>query len=157
MASQSTTHSHRYQHFENLQMSADEFYKLLEKNVIDYKYPGVECKRVTLKENGIFSSSREYLAISRKLYTYYVCAAPFGKSFFISWWFMENANKAANLTAKIPVIGKPIANRIESKSYYELDTELMFTESINAIVKTTVNKVAAEQGYRRETQPATEQ
>lgn len=155
MSSQPTIHAHHYQHFEDLQMSSNEFYSMLEKMIVEYKYPEVQCKQVTLRESGLFSSSRAYLKISRKLYNYYVCAAPFGKSFFISWWLKEDENTAANVAAKIPLFGKAFAQRIESKTYYQLDSELMFTQSIHSIIKAAVTKIMADKGFRADTVPGT--
>ncbi|HTD39875.1 MAG TPA: hypothetical protein VK671_04585 [Mucilaginibacter sp.] len=154
MASQPTIHAHNSQHFEDLQMSSKEFYELLKKMIEDYKYPDVSCTPVTLNESGIFSSRREYLRISRQRYHYYVCASPFGKSFFISWWLQENAHTAANVTRKMGWFGRAVAQRMESKTYYELDTEQMFTSSINSIIKMTIEKVKADRGYRKEIQQA---
>ncbi|HTE01630.1 MAG TPA: hypothetical protein VK668_20220 [Mucilaginibacter sp.] len=155
MASQPTIHAHHYQHFENLQLSSNDFYTILETMIKEYQYPDVICKRATLKERGIFSSSREYLKISRSLYNFYVCAAPFGKSFFISWWLKEDANTTANVAEKVPWFGKIFAEQIESKSYYQLDSELMFTNSIHSIIKLAVGKVLKEYGLRTDATPAT--
>ena len=46
------------------------------------------------------------------------------------------------------MLGRVIAQRMESKTYYELDTEQMFTSSINAIIKMAIEKVKADKGYR---------
>lgn len=116
----------------------------------EYKYPDITCDPITLKESGIFSSRREYLRISRHRYHYYVCASPFGKSFFISWWLQEDANTAANVTRKFGLFGRAVAQRLESKTYYELDTEQMFTASINSIIKMAIEKVKADKGYRKD-------
>ena len=134
-------------------MSSREFYLLLKKMIEDYKFPDVTCTPVTLKEGGIFSSKREYMRISRQRYHYFVCASPFGRSFFISWWLQEDANTAANVAAKVGVIGRAIAQRMESKTYYELDTEQMFTSSINAIIKMAIEKIKADKGYRSDLVP----
>ncbi|HEY5328107.1 MAG TPA: hypothetical protein VIJ27_13980 [Mucilaginibacter sp.] len=99
MATSTTIHAHQSQHFEDLQMSAREFYALLRGIIEDYQYPDVKCEPVTLSEGGLFSSKREYLRISKSRYHYYVCASPFGKSFFISWWLEEDANTAANFAS----------------------------------------------------------
>ena len=114
----------------------------------EYRYPDVICTPVTLKEGGIFSSKRDYMRISRQRYHFFVCASPFGRSFFISWWLQEDANKVANAAAKVGMLGRVIAQRMESKTYYELDTEQMFTSSINAIIKMAIEKVKADKGYR---------
>ncbi|MBS1520699.1 MAG: hypothetical protein JST50_06875 [Bacteroidetes bacterium] len=152
MASVDTLHKHHHQHFDYLQLSSKEFYALLEEMIREYKFPDVSCERTTMKESGIFSSSREYLSIKRKRQLFYVCAAPFGKSFFISWYMIEEANTAANITEKIPLIGKPIAKEMERKTYYQYDTELMFTESIQSIIKLAIEKVSGEHGHRKNEQ-----
>jgi len=150
MATQTTVHVHQSQHFEDLQMSAREFYALLKRIIEDYQYPDVKCEPVTLSEGGFFSSKREYLRISKQRYHYYVCASPFGKSFFISWWLQEDANTAANVASRFGWLGRTVATRMESKTYFEKDTELMFTSSINSIIKVAIEKVKADKGYRKD-------
>ncbi|MFB9841099.1 hypothetical protein [Mucilaginibacter ginsenosidivorans] len=150
MATVDTLHSHQYQHFEDLQLSAKEIYTMLEDMVKEYQYPDVTFSRVNMKEGNILSASREYLVISRKRHNFYVCAAPFGKSFFISWYHMEDANTTANITAKIPLVGQSMAKGMESKTYFQLDSELMFTNSINMIIKMAIEKVKATHGFTRE-------
>ncbi len=59
MATETTIYSHTYQHFENLQMSAIEFYTVLRNMIIEYQYTDVKCTLTTLKEGGLLSSSRE--------------------------------------------------------------------------------------------------
>jgi hypothetical protein len=148
MPTQDMVHSHSYQHFEDLQISSNEFYALLESKIREYRYPDVSCSRQTQREGGLFSAKREYLAVSWKRYVFHVCASPFGRSFFISWWLHEGANSGANAAARIPLIGKALARNMESKTYYQQDAELMFTNSINSIIKVTVEKVKAEYGFR---------
>jgi len=150
MATETTVHSHQSQHFEDLQISSIEFYTLLKKMIEDYQYPDVTCTPITLSESGIFSSRREYLRISKQRYHFYVCAAPFGKSFFISWWLKEDAHTAANVARKVGWLGRAVASRMESKTFYEIDTETMFTSSINAIIKLAVEKVKVDKGYRKD-------
>ena len=154
MATETTVHAHQSQHFEDLQMSAKEFYMLLKKMIEEYRYPEVQCEPVTLSESGLFSSRREYLRISKGRYHYYVCASPFGKSFFISWWLQEDAHTAANVASRFGRLGKAVATRMESKTFYERDTELMFTSSINSLIKSAVEKVKADKGYRKDVEIA---
>lgn len=149
MAAETTVHAHQSQHFEDLQMSSKEFYMLLKGMIEEYQYPGVQCEPVTLSEGGLFSSKRQYLRISKQRYHYYVCASPFGKSFFISWWLKEDAHTAANFAARFGLLGKAMASRMESKTYYEMDTEQMFTASISSLIRTAVEKVKADKGHRR--------
>jgi hypothetical protein len=150
MPTPTTIHAHNSQHFEDLKLSSREFYTLLKDMIEAYQYPGVVCSPVTLQENGIFSSKREYLSISKGRYHYYVCAAPFGKSFFISWWLKEDAHTSANVAEQFGWFGRKVAARLESKSFYEIDTETMFTASISAIIKLAVEKVKTDKGYRKD-------
>ncbi|MEO8886669.1 MAG: hypothetical protein ABI367_11440 [Mucilaginibacter sp.] len=149
MATANTVHNHSYQHFEDLQMSAEEFYAMLEKMIKEYEYPDITLSRRKLKEGGLLSSNRIYLCISREYLNYYVCAAPYGRSFYISWWLQEDAHTASNVAEKVPLIGKAIAQRMEDKTYYQLDTELMFIQSISSIVRKAVEKVKADHGFRK--------
>ena len=141
---QSTVHAHSYQHFEDLQLSANAFYDTLERTVAEYQYPKVKCRRRPLSEGGLFSSDREYLVVSRGPYKYYVCACPFGRSFFVSWWLEERQSAWAG----IPLFGYLFSNAKRGKTFYELDTELMFTESIQSVVRMLVARVAATRGLR---------
>jgi hypothetical protein len=155
MASEATVHAHQSEYFEDLQMSAKDFYSLLKDMIVDYQYPDVICAPVTLSESGIFSSRREYLRISKQRYHFYVCAAPFGKSFFISWWLREDAHTTANLAQRFGWLGKKVAARLENKTFYEVDTEKMFTASINSLIKRAVEKVKADKGYRKDIEQVT--
>jgi hypothetical protein len=150
MATKDTVHEHSYQHFEDLQLSAKDFYLRLKNLIEEYNYPDVVCSPVTLKEGGAFSSRREYLRISKQRYSYFVCASPFGRSFFISWWLQEDANTAAAVAQRFGLFGKAVAQRLESKTYYELDTELMFTSAIKSIIKVAVDRLKSEKGFRNE-------
>jgi hypothetical protein len=44
---------------------------------------------------------------------------------------------------------------MESKTFYEMDTETMFTASINSIIKLAVEKVKADKGYRKDIETVT--
>jgi hypothetical protein len=154
MATEQTIHAHQSEYFEDLRLSAKDFYMLLKKMIEEYRYPEVTCTPVTLKEGGVFSSKREYLRISKDRYNYYVCASPFGKSFFISWWLQEDANASANFAARFGLLGRAMANRLESKTYYERDTELMFTASINSLIKRAVEKIKTDKGFRKDIEHA---
>jgi hypothetical protein len=151
MASETTVHAHKYQHFEDLQLSTKDFYTLVRDLVEEYRYPGVTCTPVNMKEAGLFSSSRDYLRISKGRHHYFVCASPFGRSFFISWWLQEDEYTAANVARKIPWLGAALASRMESKTFYEIDTQLMFTTSINSLIGVAVERVKMTKGFK--TQP----
>jgi hypothetical protein len=150
MSAEPTIHAHSHQYFLDLQLSTKAFYDEVEKAVRDFQFPDVKFSRTDVSEGGLFSSNREYLCIKRKAYSYQIGAFPFGRSFFVSWWLKEDDNALADFLAKIPIIGRFLARQAVMKSYYQIDTELMFSESMKAIMNMIVNKLAAEKGYRLE-------
>jgi hypothetical protein len=143
------THSHTYQHFDELQLSAQDFYTDLKALIESYQYPSVTCRMMNLSESGFFSTKRLYLCVSMGMYEYYVCAAPFGKSFFISWWLEELDNGFVIAMRKIPILRWLVDSG--DKTYFQIDTELMFTKSIDALVRDAIAKIAAEHGFRSST------
>ncbi len=76
---------------ENMQASPLEFYTYVEHAIKKREIPDVRIERITLKESGILSADREYLRVSRGLYRYDICAAPFGTGFFFSSWMVERS------------------------------------------------------------------
>ena len=71
---------------EGLSTSVQDSYKELESALAARDVPELRFSRVEYSEAGIGSAQREYMRIARKDYVFDVCAAPFGKSFFFSWW-----------------------------------------------------------------------
>lgn len=63
-----------------------EFYTAFEKAVEERKVPQLHSTRVEHKESGLASANREYLRMHRGKHAFDICAAPFGKGFFVSWW-----------------------------------------------------------------------
>lgn len=139
---------HWHQHFYNLQLSSKEFYDLVEQQIKDQSLPKVKLSRVTLSEAGLFSSNREYLRIQRDQYTFDICAAPFGKEFFISWWLVENSGSLQLLLTRLPFIGRFFIKQTNRKTYYQIDTETMFMESIHSILLQLIDSITEQKGLR---------
>jgi hypothetical protein len=60
------------------------------------------------------------------------------------------ANTPASVASRFGKLGKALATRLEQKTFYELDTQVMFTASITALIKRAVEKVKADKGFRKE-------
>jgi hypothetical protein len=135
----STIQSHSYQHFQELSLSSKEFYKLIEEEIKLYQFPDVTIHRVSIQESNWFSGNRDYLEVKRKEYRFAICAAPFGRSFFISWWLKQ---------ADPDFFERLFYPRGKRKSMYQTDTELMFSGSISAIVETAIQQVLRDKGYK---------
>ena len=142
------TTAHWSHHFADLQMSSQEFYASLEKSIAEVQIPDLSISRTTYAEEGVLSSKREYLRVSRKDLLFDICAAPLGKGYFVSWWQAEQENGGKILIGAIPYIGKSLVRQWYPVTYYRLDTEAMFTGFIHAHVLTAVDAILAQKGLR---------
>jgi hypothetical protein len=77
--------SHWYKLIENLQASSLDFYKRMEEAVQEKLIPELGASRIEWHEGGVLSAKREYLRLTRERLVFDICAAPFGKGFFVSW------------------------------------------------------------------------
>jgi hypothetical protein len=140
--------NHWQHHFDTLHFSSQEFYKTLETAITQKEMPQLKISRVALYEAGIGSAQREYLRIERKHLLFDVCAAPFGHGFFISWWQAERKHFIRLLVAAIPFIGKYLERAFFPITYYRIDTEEMFTQSIHTLVLNIVDEITKDKGIR---------
>lgn len=141
--------SHSSFFFDDLQLSAREFYTKLEQAITAREYPNLSAYRVLFNERGAFSAQREYLCIQSKGYLFYICAAPYGRSFFISWWVKEQTNILFVILLTIPFLGRFLARKSKWKTFYQFDTELLFRESIERIIKATIEELKHTKGFRK--------
>lgn len=81
-----STRSHWACLVEGLSTSVQDSYAELESALNAREVPELTFSRVEYSEAGVGSAQREYMRITRKDYVFDVCAAPFGRSFFFSWW-----------------------------------------------------------------------
>jgi hypothetical protein len=136
-------HSNWVTMFQDLKFSTQEFYELVEKHVRQRGIPNLKVSRKNHKEGGLFSSSREYLRIEFQDLGFDVCAAPFGNDFFVSWWFGNTSS-----------IGKDVAGKIfgalasGSITYFKLDTQAMFKESVKLAVQNAIDEITTTKGLR---------
>lgn len=140
--------SNWHQSIDNLQLSTADFYKKLETALEIQKLPDVKLSLENLSEGGILSSKRLYMRVTRKGLVFDICAAPFGKNFFFSYWFGQHSSGFAELLAKIPVIGKFLAQKVQERTYYQIDTENMFKECIVNTLFREIDAVIQAQGIR---------
>lgn len=72
-----------------MQTSPTNFYNILKETISKHEIPGISFENIESSEAGILSAKRKYLRASRNAYIFDVCAAPFGKDFFFSWWYAK--------------------------------------------------------------------
>jgi hypothetical protein len=145
--------NHRHHYFDDLQFSSKEFYAMLEKTIGEYQFPNVSCSRTEFSEHGLFSAKREYLKVSWYDCEYLICAAPFGRSFFVSQWLRGTGNTLFKLIALIPFIGRWLAARLAPTTFYRIDSELLFKESVANIVDAAVRAIGETKGFRQPSEP----
>jgi hypothetical protein len=78
--------SHWHYRVEDFNTSAVEFYAAIRRELEAIKVP-VSFGTVEWSEGTILSAKRLYLRIESHRLTFDICAAPYGTSFFFSWWF----------------------------------------------------------------------
>ncbi len=141
-------HSRWHKTFE-FQFSAKEFYievkaaienTGIDSTVMDY----VHYSSTT----SLFSSNRVYLQVKRGDQMFLICAAPFGKGFFVSWWMGEPLNFMKDLIPRIPRIGPALAMWMYRKTFFMMDTDNMFKDCIRECINEVVGKIANDKGVR---------
>lgn len=140
--------NHWQHHFDTLHYSSQEFYKTLEEAIKQKEMPDLKISRITLDEAGIGSAQREYLRIQRKYLQFDVCAAPFGHGFFVSWWQGDRYHIIRLIFAAMPFVGKYLDRAIFAVTYYTIDTEEMFKNSIHTLVLNIVDEITKDKGIR---------
>jgi len=137
------THSRWHHSFSQFQFSTQEFYYLVENSIKEREIPNTKVKRIEYSQSGLFSNKREYLRIQRGEYTFDICAAPFGKDFFVSYWFGEFSD---SLLSKVPIIGPFFSNA--NKTRYQMDTEVMFQSAVKNSLKEAIEIISKEKGAK---------
>jgi hypothetical protein len=128
-------------------MSSNEFYKLVEGIIKEHEYPSVKVSRTTHKEKSIFSASREYLRVKFGDYVFDICAAPFGKDFYVSWWLYETED-AWRIIFKYTKVGEYLRKRARKRTFYEADIEAIFRSSVHSCVMQAVEHITNTTGLR---------
>lgn len=77
--------SHWHHRVEAFNTSALEFYASIKAELDSMQVP-VTFSEVEWSEGGVLSAKRKYLRIEFNRFVFDICAAPFGTSFFFSWW-----------------------------------------------------------------------
>jgi hypothetical protein len=132
---------------EGLQASSKDFYAAVDQALQARQIPKIGLTRIELAEGGPFSAKREYLRVVWKDYLFDICGAPFGNGFFFSWWLGQRPSGCLALLTAIPVLGSLISGSHRLK-YYQIDTALMFQESVRNAVNEVIDGITTAKGIR---------
>jgi hypothetical protein len=134
--------------YDDLQFSTKEFYKGLSSAIKERELPGISTCTVFLNEGGWFSRQREYLVIQRKKMQFIVCAAPYGKAYFFSWYLREN-DALGDFLLQIPYVGNWLYRLCMPRpTFYRRDTLMMFKSSIRHVVSDAIAQIEHSKGVR---------
>lgn len=137
-------------YFDDMKYSTKEFYEITKNAILARGLPGVLVRTISLPEGGWYSPQRLYLRIYRHDYFFDICAAPYGNGFFISYWLGSFPNTLARLLGIIPIIGKRLSSWVTPRrTYFRVDTESMFLESVRTSVMEAIDAITTEQGCRK--------
>ena len=148
--------SHWYTLVEDFQHSPQDCYQQIEQAIAKREVPKLTVGRSTGKEGGMLSASREYLRVYWKDYIFDICAAPYGKGFFFSWWLIQKQSMGClrillALFLFSTFIGIPLIYfliRTRTPTYFEMDTSSMFQEAIRKSVLEVVDAITKPKGIR---------
>lgn len=140
--------SHWHHLIDSLQASSQKFYESVAARIKERNIPDIYVTRVDHAEGGVFSANREYLRVTRREHVFDICAAPFAKGFFISWWLGEDLGLFLNIVMRIPFLGPALVRIFRPETYYRIDTALMFQESVHATVLEILEQSTKTQGLR---------
>lgn len=137
--------SHWSHFFTNFALSSDLFYAELQKTLQSHEMPNVTLGRTKHKEAGMLSAAREYYRIKHGDIVFDVCAAPFGKDFFISWWLYESAGTMRTML-KNTKVGDFMNERAAKRTFYQVDEEDMFRSCVHDCILETIARVTEGKG-----------
>jgi hypothetical protein len=141
--------SHWYRLIHGLTHTPEEFYSALQNRIAARGLPEVSIGRVTFRQRGLLSRHQEYLRVMRGDLVFDICGAPFGKNaFFVSSWLGEFRMNGclANALVALPGIGLLVERWLQPRTYYHIDTALMFQESIHTVLLGLVEELTSDQG-----------
>lgn len=139
--------SHWNHYFPHSSMSSNDVYSKIDELVKVHDMPGTKTERVSHKEGGFLSASREYFRVKRKELVFDVCVAPFGKSVFISWWLYESEGAMKSLL-KFTKVGEFLNERAAKRTFYEADEEAVFRACVHSCVLEAIEKLTEGTGQR---------
>ena len=136
--------AHWYTLVGGLEHSPKAFFTSLEAAVKEREIPNVDLSRVEHAEGGVLSANREYLRIERKDLYFEICAAPFGRGFFVSSWLFLKPGCLMSL----PVLNVILGTLVKPITYYAYDTALMFQSAVHGAVLEVVDELTKTKGLR---------
>ena len=132
----------------NFDFSSKEFYTLLREEFKNQDVTGITIETERFFEQSMLSAKRLYLKVKWKDYQYFICGAPFGNGFFVSWWLFYRNPILKIIISKIPFIGGWLVRKIFPVTFYTIDTASMFMTYAHQSVLTVIERITKDKGTR---------
>lgn len=148
-----TIYSQYFHLYEGLSYAASPFFNAVEEEIKAREMPErIRFKRIRLWEGSIWSPRRLYMKIRRKGFVIYLCGAPYGKSYFFSYYVARTRNPLVTLLYKLlsltPLIGQTLAKQIDFNTFYRFDTAQAFSISMHQSIQNVIKAITEEKGLR---------
>lgn len=140
--------SHWNHMFPAFDQSSHEFYQSVEGRVGAENLKEIKTERIILSESGIFSNKREYLQVRRASHVFHICAAPYGRNFFVSWWLGEIDSGFWAWIAGIPIVGMIATRFLKPMTYFKADTAGIFQALVHGAIMETLDGWSEAKGIR---------
>ncbi len=134
---------------DDFKYSTDDFYKLFKEELKATQVRGISYENIGLSQGvELLSQKRKYLRVQWKDYRFDLCAAPFGRGMFFSWWLIYKLPLIAVFIYIIPFIGKRMVRFLFPITYYKIDSASMFMRYTHLVMLKVIDTITTENGVR---------
>lgn len=124
--------------------TSDAFYTKLSERIVAMNLPKVSTPVVSASTQDWTFTKRKYLVVERGGVRFDICAAPFGTTYFFSYWQTEQLSFFRIVMSRFP--GTSYFSKL--RSFYSHDTRSMFAAAIHDAIVQTIDEVTSEQNHR---------
>lgn len=132
----------------DFEFSSQEFYTMLREELKSHGVTDITIETKRFSEGAMLSGKRLYLKVKWRDYQYFICGAPFGNGFFVSWWLFYRNPILKIIISKLPFIGGWLARKLYPVTFYKIDTASMFMTYAHQSVLTIIERITKDKGTR---------
>jgi len=118
------------------------------KELLESRDIPMKIKEVSKSEGNLSTGRRLYLKVKKGRFTYWLCAAPYGNTFFFSYWLKQSHSFLAGLLRWIPFFGPMMFSFLTKMSFYKADSYAVFQYVVTDALNQTANEMTESHGLR---------
>lgn len=137
----------------NFHISTQEFYDCITDILIFKKINKLKIRRVTFYEEGWPSRKREYLFVRRKKTCFLISGYVFGSDYYICvrQGYKKLPELETQFLSSIPIIRDIVLHKPKLKTYFQIDTEKAFMDTVRKSIITSCEFFKNPYAYRSNT------